>query len=304
MGTSHDDDDDATILRAAAANDGARAAKEVWIETRDAQTLLAALESGLVTTALFRDAETARSRAKLGRFRALVADPSSTRGVVVVTDAASDDAVAIICPTRDADECAAVARLSGVEPLVIADPYSGGDDDEEEMGDGWKVIPWENLVAAYGATPHSRVFAVARTAADAVAAFEALEVGVDGVVLRTDDVGEVRELSAHVGGGDAQPSSASASANSARLSLTRAVVTKVAVVGSGDRVCVDCVAAFAPGEGLLVGSFARGLFLVHSECLDAEGYVNARPFRVNAGPLCSYVATPGGKTAYLRRVIL
>eukprot|EP00982_Pelagococcus_subviridis_P014526 31338-Pelagococcus_subviridis.AAC.9 len=291
------------ILRAAAANDGARAAKEVWIETRDAQTLLAALESGLVTTALFRDAETAQSRAKLGRFRALVADPS-TRGVVVVTDAASDDAVAIICPTRDADECAAVARLSGVEPLVIADPYSGGDDDEEEMGDGWKVIPWENLVAAYGATPHSRVFAVARTAADAVAAFEALEVGVDGVVLRTDDVGEVRELSAHVGGGDAQPSSASASANSAQLSLTRAVVTKVAVVGSGDRVCVDCVAAFAPGEGLLVGSFARGLFLVHSECLDAEGYVNARPFRVNAGPLCSYVATPGGKTAYLRRVIL
>ena len=63
MGTSHDDDDDAMILRAAAANDGARAAKEVWIETRDAQTLLAALESGLVTTALFRDAETARSRA-------------------------------------------------------------------------------------------------------------------------------------------------------------------------------------------------------------------------------------------------
>ena len=48
-----------------------------------------------------------------------------------------------------------------------------------------------------------------------------------------------------------------------------------------------------------MGSFAQGLFLVHSECLEAEGYVNARPFRVNAGPLCAYVMAPGGRTAYL-----
>lgn len=70
-------------------------------------------------------------------------------------------------------------------------------------------------------------------------------------------------------------------------------------VGVGDRVCVDCASAFEPGEGLLVGSFAQGLFLVHSECLAAAGYVNARPFRVNAGPLCSYCMLPGGKMAYL-----
>ena len=83
------------------------------------------------------------------------------------------------------------------------------------------------------------------------------------------------------------------------MELTPAVVTRVETVGTGDRVCVDCASAFHPGEGLLVGSFATGLFLVHSECLDAEGYVNSRPFRVNAGALCSYVVTPGGKTAYL-----
>jgi hypothetical protein len=40
----------------------------------------------------------------------------------------------------------------------------------------------------------------------------------------------------------------------------------------------------APGEGLLVGSFARALFLVHSECAESA-YINSRPFRVNAGPV-------------------
>ncbi|CAM8987627.1 unnamed protein product [Rhodiola kirilowii] len=53
-----------------------------------------------------------------------------------------------------------------------------------------------------------------------------------------------------------------------------------------------------PGEGLLVGSYARGLFLVHSECLESN-YIASRPFRVNAGPVHSYVAVPGGRTMYL-----
>ncbi|GAY33762.1 hypothetical protein CUMW_284390, partial [Citrus unshiu] len=47
-----------------------------------------------------------------------------------------------------------------------------------------------------------------------------------------------------------------------------------------------------------VGSFARGLFLVHSECLESN-YIASRPFRVNAGPVHAYVLVPGGKTCYL-----
>ncbi len=35
---------------------------------------------------------------------------------------------------------------------------------------------------------------------------------------------------------------------------------------AGERVCVDLAQMLHPGEGLLVGSFAKGLFLVHSEC--------------------------------------
>eukprot|EP00775_Hariotina_reticulata_P002936 gene2936-3222_t len=53
-----------------------------------------------------------------------------------------------------------------------------------------------------------------------------------------------------------------------------------------------------PGEGLLVGSFARALFLVHSECLESQ-YINSRPFRINAGAVHAYVQAPSGRTAYL-----
>ncbi|XP_059449982.1 uncharacterized protein LOC132180979 [Corylus avellana] len=82
------------------------------------------------------------------------------------------------------------------------------------------------------------------------------------------------------------------------MSLTKATVTRVQVVGMGDRVCVDLCSLMRPGEGLLVGSLARGLFLVHSECLESN-YIASRPFRVNAGPVHAYVAIPGGKTCYL-----
>lgn len=80
--------------------------------------------------------------------------------------------------------------------------------------------------------------------------------------------------------------------------MTKARVTNVEMVGMGDRVCVDLCSLMKPGEGLLVGSFARGLFLIHSECLETS-YISSRPFRVNAGPVHAYVAVPGGKTSYL-----
>lgn len=50
------------------------------------------------------------------------------------------------------------------------------------------------------------------------------------------------------------------------------------------RVCVDTASLLRPGEGLLVGNFARAMFLVHSECAQSA-YISSRPFRVNAGPV-------------------
>ena len=66
----------------------------------------------------------------------------------------------------------------------------------------------------------------------------------------------------------------------------------------GDRVCVDTVSMMVPGEGMLIGSQAACLFLVQSESED-NGYVAARPFRVNAGAVHAYVLGPEGRTRYL-----
>ncbi|KAB2613902.1 hypothetical protein D8674_036218 [Pyrus ussuriensis x Pyrus communis] len=152
----------------------------------------------------------------------------------------------------------------------------------------WQVIPAENIVAAFQGSGKT-VFAVSKTALEAQVFFEALEHGLGGVVLKVEEVKAVLDLRDYFDRRDEV---------SNILNLTKAVVTQVQVAGMGDRVCVDLCSLMRPGEGLLVGSFARGLFLVHSECLESN-YIASRPFRVNAGPVHAYVAVPGGKTSYL-----
>ncbi|XP_024007658.1 uncharacterized protein LOC18012585 isoform X2 [Eutrema salsugineum] len=152
----------------------------------------------------------------------------------------------------------------------------------------WKSIPAENLVAALQGSEKT-VFAVSNTASEAKLYLEALEHGLGGIVLKTQDVEAVLDLKEYFDKRNEE---------SDTLSLTEATITRVQMVGMGDRVCVDLCSLMRPGEGLLVGSFARGLFLVHSECMESN-YIASRPFRVNAGPVHAYVAVPGEKTCYL-----
>ncbi|XP_020103830.1 uncharacterized protein LOC109720894 isoform X2 [Ananas comosus] len=146
----------------------------------------------------------------------------------------------------------------------------------------------ENIVAAFHGFKRT-VLAVATTSTEAQVFLEALEQGLDGVVLKVEDTGEILKLKEYFNRRNEV---------SSRLALTKATITNVEVVGMGDRVCVDLCSVMRPGEGLLVGSFARGLFLVHSECLETN-YIASRPFRINAGPVHAYLAVPGGKTCYL-----
>ncbi|XP_010242402.1 PREDICTED: uncharacterized protein LOC104586762 isoform X2 [Nelumbo nucifera] len=152
----------------------------------------------------------------------------------------------------------------------------------------WQVIPAENIVAAFQGSQKT-VFAISKTPSEAQTFLEALEHGLGGVVLKVEDFGSVLELKAYF---DRR--------NEVRnlLNLTKVTITRIQAAGMGDRVCVDLCSLMRPGEGLLVGSFARGLFLVHSECLESN-YIATRPFRVNAGPIHAYIAIPGGKTCYL-----
>ncbi|XP_031109810.1 uncharacterized protein LOC116013975 isoform X2 [Ipomoea triloba] len=152
----------------------------------------------------------------------------------------------------------------------------------------WQVIPAENIVAAFQGSQKT-VFAVSKSTTEAQVFLEALEQGLGGVIMKVEDVGAILELKDYF---DKRLEAGSL------LNLTKARITNIQVTGMGDRVCVDLCSLMKPGEGLLVGSFARGLFLVHSECLESN-YISSRPFRVNAGPVHTYVAVPGGKTSYL-----
>ena len=149
-----------------------------------------------------------------------------------------------------------------------------------ETGD-WTVIPLENLVAAGG-----KVLAVVRSAEEARLASTVLEKGASGVVARVGTAAEVKAIASALREfGEA-------------LKLVELEVARVAQIGMGDRVCVDTCSNMSRGEGMLVGNSSAVLFLVHAET-EENPYVEARPFRVNAGAVHAYVQVPGGKTKYL-----
>ena len=175
---------------------------------------------------------------------------------------------------RDARDLAAAVALAGSEAAVLVDAAAGV----------WTIIPAENLVAAFAAT-RTRLLFKARSADDARVLFGALELGVDGVVLASDNAAEVAQLQKALRQPRRVPE------------LLPAVVTRVVNVGLGDRACVDTASVLSPGEGLLLSSFASGFFLVLSEANETD-FIAARPFRVNAGAVSNY-ALLGERTAYL-----
>lgn len=145
----------------------------------------------------------------------------------------------------------------------------------------WRVIPHENLIAAYR-RKGTRLVTRAEDAADAKLQLETLETGVDAVLLPAQH--------------------ARAMADALRVSgaekLVEARVTRIRPVGLGDRACLDTASLLREDEGVLTGSASGGLFLVASEARES-GYVAGRPFRVNAGAVHAYVLVPGGRTRYL-----
>ncbi len=145
----------------------------------------------------------------------------------------------------------------------------------------WRIIPLENLVARTG-----NILVEVGDRAEAETALGILEKGVDGLILTDRDPARIRELVGLV--------------RSPRetLELSAFRVMRVAVLGPGDRVCVDTCTLMEPGLGGLVGSSSRGLFLMHAESLE-NPYVSPRPFRINAGAVHAYVLGTNGRTRYL-----
>lgn len=152
------------------------------------------------------------------------------------------------------------------------------------VGKDWTIIPMENLIAELQKAK-CKVIAGVKNAKEAKVAFETLEVGTDGVLLRTANMNEIKRT-------------AKLFESAGKLPLNVAKITKIKPVSMGDRVCIDTASLLSVGEGMLIGSQSNGLFLVHSETLETE-YVSARPFRVNAGAVHAYVLAPDMKTKYL-----
>lgn len=149
----------------------------------------------------------------------------------------------------------------------------------------WDIIPLENLIARVG--EETNLVAGVEDADAAATAFETLEIGVDDVLLDTDDPDVIRETVEVRDHSERE-----------RLDLRYAEVKQVEETGGADRVCIDTGSLLEDDEGMLVGSLSRGLFFVHGETADSP-YVASRPFRVNAGAVHAYVRTPEGETKYL-----
>lgn len=140
----------------------------------------------------------------------------------------------------------------------------------------WRVIPLENLIAKKRGI--SKLLAEVTSAEEAKLVLEALELGTDGVLLKTSSPNELAKTAKIV------------KAQSSEISLTAAKVVSVKPINSGARVCVDTCDMMSPGEGILVGCQSAGFFLVEAE-VNENPYVQQRPFRVNAGAASQYTLT-------------
>jgi len=175
-----------------------------------------------------------------------------------------------ICLESKADEEHAVSCLHAGERVVL-----GGD---------WEIIPVENILAqAQDLGVEVASLDQARLAAGI------LESGVDWLLVLPQAASKLKAIVSEV------------KLSQGVYELSRAVVTEVRPVGLGHRVCVDTLSMLRKGQGMLVGNSSAFSFLVHAET-EANPYVAARPFRVNAGAVHAYALMPADRTSYLQEL--
>ena len=142
----------------------------------------------------------------------------------------------------------------------------------------WKIIPLENIIAKLHKI-HTQIFTVAKNSNEVRKMFSILDVGVDGVIFQTGSLNEVKETLVNLGSKSFE-------------------LLDIQEVGDGERVCGDTASMLLKGEGMLFGSRANFMFLVHNESVGSS-FTSPRPFRVNAGAVHCYTLSPDGTTKYL-----
>jgi len=155
---------------------------------------------------------------------------------------------------------------------------------EFEKNAEWKIIPLENLIAELHDLK-TKIYTVINNPSEIKMMFTILELGVDGVILRTNNIDDVDVLNSEL-------------QEFSRIKLQIAEIIEIKEVGIGERACVDTASMLNQGEGLLVGNQANFMFLMHNESA-GSGFTSPRPFRVNAGAVQCYTLLPNNRTKYL-----
>ncbi len=237
------------------------------------------------------DSKTAE-KAKLQKIAAEVGDAILEDSKAAVT---SDKQVISILESFDVDS---IRELKRAEKKVALRITIKGKQDEnnavkaaELMVDyiiinclDWRVIPLENLIAR--TRGKSTLLAEVTNSQDAKLVLEALELGTDGVLLKTASSEELTKTATVV------------KHQAEKIQLNSAKIVSTSPIGTGARVCVDTCDLMTIGEGLIVGSQSAGLFLVEAE-VHENPYVASRPFRVNAGSVSMYTLGSLQNTRYL-----
>lgn len=221
------------------------------------------------------------------------ADPRIAKGFRTIYE--SEDADMIVCKTFDQlRSFRSLGKSLGYFKKVL----SNTDVDEIEKASqagaefvivdasDWKIIPLENIIAKLHKSK-TKVFTTAKSPQEVATMFAVLELGVDGVILSTDNEDEVEKAKQQL--------------STKKFPINPARIIEIKDVGTGERVCVDTASMMGIGEGMLVGSKSNFMLLVHNESVGSS-FTSPRPFRVNAGAVYCYTIAPDGKTRYLSEI--
>lgn len=222
-------------------------------------------------------------------------DPKLVSGKHFKTIFESEEADVLICKTIDDLKKAELSgRVSGYFKKVlsndditeIAQAAESGSEIVVVEAFDWKIIPLENIIAKLHKS-RTKIYATAKNANEVRIMFGVLELGVDGVILSTNNVNEVNQSRQYL--------------ENIVFPIETAKIIDIKDVGMGERVCVDTVSMLRTGEGMLIGSRSNFMFLVHNESVGSS-FTSPRPFRVNAGAVYCYTITPDGNTKYLSEI--
>ncbi len=167
------------------------------------------------------------------------------------------------------------------EEFIVEESKKGNFDFIIVKAQDWKVIPFENLIAEMHKND-TELIASVENIKEAELMLKTLEVGTDGVLITPKEVNDIIELKKLL-------------VTEFGVELIEAEVTALQNVPESERVCVDTTSLLKSGEGMLVGSTAKGFVLVHAEVFDTQ-FVSSRPFRVNAGDVSAYILVPSDDT--------